>query len=307
MDDHLAATDRPTDHDELGELRSAVAALSERLAGIERAAATSPGQGIAAAPVPARATAPARPTSTPADAGGSAIGRRQLLRRMGYAAAGAATVGMLAGQSQAGAANGGNFILGQINTATSATQLQGGGLWLGNPDTSTFPLWVEGSNLTHIKLSGSVDTGTATPTTGYIAKNGDAIYYGNGTTWRSFGGPGCAGALYLLDAPVRVYDSRSSGGTLTVGGDRTVSLTSAVPAGASGAIINLTATAYSGIGLFAVFAASATYPGNSTLNYSLGDATATSATTAISSGRQIKIRCLGVTAQAIVDVVGYYL
>jgi hypothetical protein len=240
------------------------------------------------------------------DAADTPIGRRQLLRRLGYAAAGAAAVGALAGGDRAAAANGDPLLLGQSNSATSGTTLSGSSLLIASPLASGYPLWVQSSNLAHIKLSGDVDVATASPTAGVIARGGNNFWVGNNTEWRTFGGVGCAGALYLLDAPARVYDSRSDTGPLTVGFDRTVPLGSAVPAGASGAIINLTATGYNGVGLFAVFSASATYPGNSTLNYSVGSATATSATTAVSANRSIKIRCLGVTADAIVDVVGYY-
>ncbi len=299
MHDHVAPNDQPAANDEFDELRSAVAALSERLAGFERAATTGPARAVA--------TVPARTATPPAGAGDPPIGRRQLLRRMGYAAAGAATVGVLAGQSQAGAATGGNFILGATNTANAYTQLEAGGFALVDTTDGTYPLWIGKSNVAHIKLAGDVDTSTASAVRGVITQDSEHVYYGNGTNWRSFGGVGCAGALYLLAAPVRAYDSRNSGGLLAVNADRTVSLTSAIPAGATAAIINLTSTGYSGIGLFAVFSASVPYPGNSTLNYSLGDATATSATTAVSSARTIKIRCQGVTAHAVVDVVGYYL
>jgi hypothetical protein len=290
--------------DELSQLRTEMLALQQRLADLERIAdaATTALPTLTAVPTgmeaPA-ATAIDDDTDTP-------IGRRQLLRRLGYAAAGAAAVGALAGGDRAAAADGGNFILGQTNISSSASTLSGGSLTIANPLVSGYPLVVENSNLAHIKLIGSVNVATAPPSAGVIALGGNNIWVGNNTEWRTFGGVGCAGALYLLDAPARVYDSRSDTGPLTVGFDRTVALGSAVPAGASGAIINLTATGYNGVGLFAVFSASATYPGNSTLNYSVGSATATSATTAVSATRSIKIRCLGVTADAIVDVVGYY-
>ncbi len=77
-------------------------------------------------------------------------------------------------------------------------------------------------------------------------------------------------------------------------------------AGSAGAILNITAADYSTAGLLAVYAASVAYPGNSTINYSAGAATATSATTAVSPAGAVKVRASGGSANFIIDVVGYY-
>ena len=143
---------------------------------------------------------------------------------------------------------------------------------------------------------------------------------GSGTpgTWRRLAGPATSGAIALLPAPVRVYDSRAGTEPAAVGPktplaldvDRPVDCTlngSGVPADATGVLINLTAVNQSEGGYLSVRAAGATYLGTSNLNWTAaGQTIANSATVACGAGATIAVRLGGAaSSNVIVDVVGY--
>jgi hypothetical protein len=121
-----------------------------------------------------------------------------------------------------------------------------------------------------------------------------------------FGFRGGAQSPVLLPTPVRAYDSRSQGGPLASGATRTVSLAGSVPAGAAGAIVNLTVTKTVSTGFLKVYAAGTTAPSTSAINwYASGQTVANQATVAVSAGRAISVTAGGHSTQFIVDVVGY--
>ena len=74
-----------------------------------------------------------------------------------------------------------------------------------------------------------------------------------------------ASAFTPLAAITRVLDTRTTGGKLTPGEERTVAL--GLPAGARAGVINLTVTETEAAGFVAVFPAGTTYPGNSSINW----------------------------------------
>ena len=139
---------------------------------------------------------------------------------------------------------------------------------------------------------------------------------GSPGTWVRLGAPGSAGALSVLSASVRVYDSRvgqapTSVGPKTplVGGTaRAVDMTlnsSGVPATANAVLINLTAVPRTASGFLAAYRAGISFPGTSTLNWSVaGNPIANSAVVAMGAG---KINLLAnASTDVLVDVVGYY-
>jgi hypothetical protein len=117
-----------------------------------------------------------------------------------------------------------------------------------------------------------------------IATNPAAFYvnvhttdFGGGAVRGQLGAPNSVGGeARLLNSPVRVYDSRVSGGILKAGETRTISLqtgmapnaVAAVPAGASGAIIRVAATDTAGPGFLKAFSAAlTTEPATAALNW----------------------------------------
>jgi hypothetical protein len=111
----------------------------------------------------------------------------------------------------------------------------------------------------------------------------------------------------LLNTPVRAYDSRTTDGPLSSGHSRTISLASILPAGAAGAIINPTVLQTVGGGYLKLYAAGATEPGTSTVNwFGSGQALGNQSTTAVSLNRSVTVKIGGGhSTQFVLDVVGY--
>jgi hypothetical protein len=172
-----------------------------------------------------------------------------------------------------------------------------------------------------------VDTGVAPPTRsdahvkGEVTTDGaGALWYcvadGTPGTWRRLAGASTAGALSLLAAPVRVYDSRPGGsnaGPIAGGTSRIVDLagpvtTPAVPPGATGALISLTLDSTVSSGFLAVFANGLTWPGNSNTNwYTTGQILAVTTVTAVDAAAKIVVLAGGPgSTQFVIDVIGYY-
>jgi hypothetical protein len=118
-------------------------------------------------------------------------------------------------------------------------------------------------------------------------------------------------------APVRVYDSRLTGGPISGGETRTVSVATstggapAVPSAASAILFNLTITGTGGAGYLALFPFGTSWPGNSSINWNGGGLTLANGGDVILGGdRQVSVYAgaggAGVT-QFIIDVTGYYL
>lgn len=126
------------------------------------------------------------------------------------------------------------------------------------------------------------------------------------------------GDLQLLNEPLRAYDSRSTGATVLAGNTtRTISLASglnaanqsviAVPPGATGALIRVTATGTVGQGFLKVYSnALTTAPQTSNVNwYEPGAITGADLTVAVDTEGRIKISSGGNDTDVVVDVFGY--
>ena len=112
---------------------------------------------------------------------------------------------------------------------------------------------------------------------------------------------------FVANSPVpRVLDTRLSGGKLQDREERVVS--TGVPAGATAAVINLTITQTEQAGYVAAFPANATWPGNSSINWSSNDQNlANSVISGIDESGKIRIRGGVNPTQVIVDVEGYFI
>jgi hypothetical protein len=143
--------------------------------------------------------------------------------------------------------------------------------------------------------------------TGDVVQKGGHLYYcystGNGNTTSKW--DKLSGSLVILPAPHRAYDSRSSS-PLAPGATRSVSLTSAIPAGASAVLINLTAANTKGSGFLAVYATGASYSGTSNINFVANVNIANNATSAVSAAGAITVLCGPSQTDFIIDVVGYF-
>ena len=141
---------------------------------------------------------------------------------------------------------------------------------------------------------------------------------GSPGTWRELAGPSTAGAFHLLPAPVRCYDSRDGlpplggvKGPLLSGQTRDIDLSvgGGVPAGAIGALLNITVTQTSTSGFLRAYKKGVAQPLSSALNWDhAGTNLANNATVACDSARRITIACFGAGASThlVVGVTGYY-
>jgi hypothetical protein len=136
-------------------------------------------------------------------------------------------------------------------------------------------------------------------------------------------GPGSAGSMHFLPAPLRAYDSRLAPNTeLDAMETRTISLSNgtdlegdsvmAVPPGATAAIITLTATETGGPGYLSVYSnavpspAPGEEPATSNLNFTVaGLSVAVGTQVAVDPSGSIKVTAGPASTHFIVDVVGY--
>ncbi len=110
----------------------------------------------------------------------------------------------------------------------------------------------------------------------------------------------------LLTTPVRAYDSRRTGGPLSAGHSRAVSLASAIPVGAAGAIVNLTVVHTVTSGFLTIYATGTPAPPTSNINwFGNNQVLANQATTAVSLSRSVTVAAGGHSTHFIVDVLGY--
>lgn len=129
--------------------------------------------------------------------------------------------------------------------------------------------------------------------------------YGAASVWTRLSG----GGLNLLPTPQRAFDTRPGAGPFEGNDTRTISLAEwGVPAGARGALLNVTATDTTGAGYVQVYSAAlSSPPATSNLNwYESGQIVANNATTAVDASARIKITTQGGIAAIIVDVFGFY-
>jgi hypothetical protein len=131
-----------------------------------------------------------------------------------------------------------------------------------------------------------------------------------------------AGEAHLLPSPLRAYDSRTVDGPLAINATRTISLASgldavkapqlAVPAGATGAIVTLTATnTTAGVGgpggfLTMYSAALTAVPSTSSINWTgAGQNVAVTTQVAVDSLGRVKVTAGANAADFVLDVIGY--
>jgi len=154
---------------------------------------------------------------------------------------------------------------------------------------------------------------------------GDATTEATPGVFRQLAGPTAAGALHLLEAPVRAFDTRppeqspvgNNMGKLQKDGEYVVDLAAEVngvrpvPAGATAVLVNLTATLAEAPGFLALFADDVEWPGTSNLNFMPDTDVANLAVSRVSADGRLRVRAGGADAtvrtHVIVDVIGYYL
>jgi hypothetical protein len=140
---------------------------------------------------------------------------------------------------------------------------------------------------------------------------------GSPGTWRRLTGPTAAGALVVLPATKRIYDSRAGTSPTTVQKgifgnheERAIDATlgTGVPAGATAVLLNATATNTNPGGFFAFFKNGIPWPQNSSLSWGLpGSTIANVAVVAVDAAAKFKARCEGAGgADLVVDCVGFF-
>lgn len=247
----------------------------------------------------------------------------------GYAAEDASAIGVqgqsTTGSGVVGVSGSGRGVFGQSNGDAGV---------LGYVGASTPPLppftgaGVLGANLgghdLFAGLSGRIGFVPA-PTVSSLA-TGDLFLDTGGNLWvctatgligsnRKLAGPATAGSLHPI-VPARVYDSRLSGGPLSVSGLRTISIASAttggtvVPSGATAVAYNLTVTATVGTGWLGVIPAGSTFGGTSSINwFGPGQTLANGGIVKLGGDRQCDVWIggkAGGSTEFIVDITGYY-
>ena len=136
--------------------------------------------------------------------------------------------------------------------------------------------------------------GVFTPSSAAVAVNGVRVGYRLAPTGQ-----------VLLPTPQRVYDSRS-GARIASGQTRTHSLAGRLPAGATGAIFNVTVTSPDSSGYLTVYSADSARPATSSINWDhTGQTIANTALASVSASRAVKVSCGGHATHYLLDLVGY--
>jgi hypothetical protein len=114
--------------------------------------------------------------------------------------------------------------------------------------------------------------------------------------------------IVMLASPVRLVDTRTSGGPIQPGADRcfTIGGQGGVPSSALGVVVNLAAVGQPNPGWFTLYPAGQAVPATSTLNFDPHQyAIANGAVVRLGSGGQVCINAGNAAANAILDVTGY--
>ena len=170
-----------------------------------------------------------------------------------------------------------------------------------------------------------VSNGAAASVLTVAHKIGDVVRTDDGDLWyvaadgtpgtlRKLAGVATAGQLHLLTTPQRVYDSRSlpklaaSSTTTVLLTTATDGTTPALPAGANGALLTITAVGPTNSGYLTAYNNSlGTAPGTSTLNFTALQDIATTTVVSVDAAGRIKITIgPGTSVYVLVDVIGYY-
>jgi hypothetical protein len=200
---------------------------------------------------------------------------------------------------------------GLVEPITAEVHIQSGTLDLGQGGANLFSGCTEVSG----DVWRQVITDTPSYPIGYVLVKG---LPGWGTVQGSlFQGPSSTGAMHLLHTPLRAYDSRVAPATkINPGETRIVSLafgadiaslkSVAVPPGAAGAIITVTAAEPAGPGFVKVYSAASAEPAASNLNFTTaGAVVAVGTQVAVDANSQIKVTAGPAATHVIIDVVGY--
>lgn len=186
---------------------------------------------------------------------------------------------------------------------------------LGETDTRTAPALRAGGTSALLALNGAQP---APPTTGTY-RRGDLLNDSGGSgvwacvtagtpgVWRKLAGATTAGAFHSITG-TRAYDSRTTGGRLTAGQTRTVTIPIAgAPVGSTAISCVLTAIATSGAGTFVVHPAHRPRPGITSLSWwGASQQVSVGLVTGLSTVRQIKVYASAGSAHFTIDVVGYW-
>ncbi|HEU5348339.1 MAG TPA: hypothetical protein VFU63_06975 [Ktedonobacterales bacterium] len=166
---------------------------------------------------------------------------------------------------------------------------------------------------------------TGAPKTGSYAA-GEQIRDGNGDLYLCIAGgtPGTwkkvaslntsytGGAIGFLSTPIRVYDSRKTGGKLIGNAARNIQVTGLtiggvqVPKGATGCIGNLTAVGPSAGGYLVIYPAGSSAPSTSTVNFVTNQTVPNSFAVGLSSSGQVTVHSFtSGSVHFIVDITGF--
>ncbi|MBB4946971.1 hypothetical protein F4556_002506 [Kitasatospora gansuensis] len=114
-----------------------------------------------------------------------------------------------------------------------------------------------------------------------------------------------AGSLLYPQDPTRLYDTRTAGnGPIAAGG--TLSLGPAAPAGATAALLNVTAVQPTATGYLTVWGHTYQRPGTSTLNFTPGAVVPNHVQTPVDSARTVFVYNSGGSTHVVVDSFGYF-
>jgi hypothetical protein len=208
---------------------------------------------------------------------------------------------------------------GHANSDTSAWGVYGeafAGVGVRGDSSTGIALEAAGNGRLHLVSHGSaVPNAAGSYLQGEIARNSTGDMYvcvtgGSPGTWRKVAGPGTAGQLHFI-TPTRAYASDVSGGVISSSNTpRTVSLATAVPAGARAAVFNLTVfNTYQGGYLTVYNADLASPPGvNSVQWYQSNQFITVTTLSEVNAARSIKANVYaGSLCHFQIDVLGYYL
>lgn len=135
--------------------------------------------------------------------------------------------------------------------------------------------------------------GLSTTSTGTVQVNGARVGFSRG-----------AGTVGLLPAPVRAYDSQETGGRLSTGSTRVITIPAALaPTGTTGILTNITVTGGTGGGHITVFSGDASKPSASTIHFVKGQTISNAVTVGLSPARKVKVYASR-AVHVIVDVTG---
>ena len=249
-------------------------------------------------------------------------GRRGMIKLVAATAVGAVTGAAFLNSHPAAAADGDPIMQGSFNESASPTLIN-------STDNSALILNGQGGYglVSDGGIANAMFSGSGDPPLGTGGEIGALFVDGAGdwwaattldasnAVWRKLAGPQSAGQLHLLDAPVRVYDSRPGESPTAIGPKAPTASNSAVtidtrqnnsgvPTTANAVLINLTIAGPQGGGFASVWP-SGPFPGTSNINFTPGQNIATSAVVGCGPGASIQVMSNTVT-DFLIDVSGYY-